>query len=201
MTVPADTKAILRSIFGRLFQGEFATLDDIALSCRSAEGIDYLDGTAALSCWLEEEVSDAGPAVADPGAHAIHGSLYALSPTCEAVISGISRHLQALLLEGYPPPPATSMMRNRGVPDLAAHLVAPAALRDAALTATVERAVELSEHNGMRHTLIISSNGLVVVSGAPPFEAMAHWHNVEFAARVECLRIEESLLRREGGRA
>ena len=35
---------------------------------------------------------------------------------------------------------------------------------------------------------------MVVVSGAPPFEAMAHWHNIELAARVECMRIEEATL-------
>jgi hypothetical protein len=88
------------------------------------------------------------------------------------------------------------MMRNRGVPDIAAHLVEPEALVGPALRPTIERAHELALRSGMRHDLIIASNGLVIVSGAPPFEAMAHWHNVEFAARVECMRIEEAALKR-----
>lgn len=199
MIARADARTTLRTIFGRLFENEFATLDRIALSCRTAEGMDYVDGTAALSCWLEPEASGVDAGVTDPAAHAIHAALYAAAPEHEAAISGISRHLQALLLEGYPPPPATSMMRNRGVPDLAAHLAAPEALVGAALAATIERARALAERNGMRHLLILGSDGLVAVSGAPPFEAMAHWHNVEFAARVECMRIEEELLQREGG--
>jgi hypothetical protein len=51
----------------------------------------------------------------------------------------------------------------------------------------------------MRHVLIITTEGLVAVSGAPAFEAMAHWHNIEFAARVECLRLEASSLSGRGG--
>ena len=31
-------------------------------------------------------------------------------------------------------------------------------------------------------------------SGAPPYEAIAHWHTVELAARVECLRLEDAAL-------
>ena len=120
-------------------------------------------------------------------------------PDHEAVISGWSRHLRALLLEGLPPPPSTSMMRNRGVADLGAHLVDPSALEPPSLQRTIDRAMALAEQDGMRHLLVVSSEGMVVVSGAPPFEAMAHWHNIEFAARVECLRLEEAATSAEGG--
>jgi hypothetical protein len=194
MTGGSQTRLTLAAIFGRLFENEFATLDGIALSCRSGAGMEYVDGTAALRLWLDDRVSEVLDEPEDPIAWAIHGACYEAAPGHEAVISGWSRHLRALLLEGYATPPATSMMRNRGVPDMAAHLVEPDELLEPALADTLGRARELAERNGMRHHLLITSGGYVVVSGAPPYEAMAHWHNVELAARVECLRIEDAAL-------
>jgi ribulose-5-phosphate 4-epimerase/fuculose-1-phosphate aldolase len=194
MNVPLSTKGreILAAIFGRLYEPEFATLDGIAISCRTAGGFDYADGTTGLSLWLDDEISQLPADPEDRSAHALHAALYAAMPGHEAVISGWSRHLRALLLEGSGPPPPTSMMRNRGIADLAAHLVDPSALESSSLADTIDRAAALTEQNGMRHLLIVTSDGMVVVSGAPPFEAMAHWHNIEFAARVECLRLEEA---------
>jgi len=43
----------------------------------------------------------------------------------------------------------------------------------------------------MRHLLLITTEGLVVVAGSPAYEAQSHWHNVEFAARIACMAIEE----------
>jgi len=184
-------REILAAIFGRLYESEFATLDGIAISCRTAGGFDYADGTTGLSLWLGDEISELRTDPEDRSAHALHEAHYAAMPDHEAVISGWSRHLRALLLEGAPPPPSTSMMRNRGIADLAAHLVDPSALEPSSLPDTIDRAVALAERNRMRHLLVVTTEGMVVVSGAPPFEAMAHWHNIEFAARVECLRMEE----------
>lgn len=201
MNVPPTTagRQILATIFGRLYEPEFATLDGIAISCRTADGFDYADGTTGLSLWLGDEISQQRTDPEDPSAHAVHEALYAAMPDHEAVISGWSRHLRALLLEGSAPPPSTSMMRNRGVADLGAHLVDPSALEQPSLSDTIDRAAAVAEKNGMRHLLIVTTEGLVVVSGAPPFEAMAHWHNVEFAARVECLRLEEASASSGGG--
>ncbi len=188
----ASGRATLAAIFGRLYEPEFATLDGIAISCRTTGGFDYADGTTGLSLWLADEITQLRSDPEDPGAYALHQALYAAMPDHEAVISGWSRHLRALLREGLPPPPSTSMMRNRGVADLGAHLVDPSALEPPSLARTIDRAMALAEQDGMRHLLIVSDEGMVVVSGAPPFEAMAHWHNIEFAARVECLRLEEA---------
>ena len=182
----------IAAIFGRLFEPEFATLDGIAISCRTVAGFEYADGTTGLSLWMDDEISQLRTDAEDQAAHGLHKAILAAMPEHEAVISGWSRHLRALLLEGLGVPPSTSMMRNRGVPDLAAHIVAPSALAASSLPDTIERASSLARQNDMRHLLIISAEGLVVVSGAPPFEAMAHWHNVEFAARVECLRLQEA---------
>lgn len=194
----AETRTILATIFGRLFENEFATLDGIAVSCRTGEGMGYVDGTAALRLWLDDRASEAPSGPEDAAAAAIHRACYEAAPEHAAVISGWSRHLRALLLEGYPVPPSTSMLRNRGVPDLAAHLVEPEALLEPTLAGTLADARELAARNGMRHHLLITTGGYVVVSGAPPYEAMAHWHNIEMAARVECLRIEDvALLRTE----
>lgn len=194
MNAPLTTEGrdILAAVFGRLYEPEFATLDGIAISCRTAGGFDYADGTTGLSLWLGDEISELRTDPEDRSAHALHQALYVAMPGHEAVISGWSRHLRALLLEGSVPPPSTSMMRNRGVADLAAHLVDPSALEPSSLPDTIDRAAALAEQNGMRHLLIVTTEGMVVVSGAPPFEAMAHWHNIEFAARVECLRLEEA---------
>ena len=189
-----ETRVVLATVFGRLFENEFATLDGIAISCRTADGMDYVQDTEVLRLWLEDRVSATEPTPPDPAMREIHAACYEAAPAHEVVISGWSRHLRALLLEGYPPPPATSMMRNRGVPDLAMHLVSPAALTAATLPDTLAGARELAEAGAMRHHLLITSEGYVVVSGAPPYEAMAHWHNVELAARVECLRLEDAAL-------
>ena len=195
MTATMEHAATLAAMFGRLFENEFATLDGIAISCRTDGGMDYVDGTAGLSLWLGDEVTQAPVAPSDPAAHALHAAWHTAVPEHEAVISGWSRHLRALLLEGLGTPPSTSMMRNRGVPDIGAHLVEPSALVGAELEGAIARARELAEQNTMRHLLLVTTEGLVVASGAPPFEAMAHWHNVEFASRIECMRLEEVALR------
>lgn len=189
----------LAAIFGRLYEPEFATLDGIAISCRTSDGFDFADGTTGLSLWLDDGITELAAEPEDPGAYALHEALYAAVPAHDAVISGWSRHLQALLLEGFAPPPPSSMMRNRGVLDIGTHLVRPAALTPPALHDTVARAIAIAEQHEMRHLLIVTSEGLVVVSGAPPFEAMAHWHNIEFAARVECLRLEQTANRHKEG--
>ncbi len=46
----------------------------------------------------------------------------------------------------------------------------------------------------MRHPLMVSEDGIDVVSEAPPSEAMAPWHDIELAAGVECMRVEEATL-------
>ena len=186
-----DARRVLATMFGRLYGPEFATLDGIALSCRTAHGFEYADGTTGLSLWLDDGITELRAEPEDAAAHELHRALYAAMPDHQAVISGWSRHLRALLLEGLAPPPPTSMMRKRGIPEVGAHIVEPSALGPARLAGSIDMARALAERNAMRHLLIISSEGQVVVSGAPPFEAMAHWHNIEFAARVECFRLEE----------
>jgi hypothetical protein len=83
------------------------------------------------------------------------------------------------------------MMRKRGIPDLSAHLVTPDALAGTSLTDSIDLAKRLASRNDMRHLLLCSTEGMVVVAGAPFDEAVSHWHNIEFSARVECLAIEE----------
>jgi hypothetical protein len=51
----------------------------------------------------------------------------------------------------------------------------------------------------MKHVLLIEPDGTVHVAGPSPEEAMAHYSNVEFSARVECARVEEALGHRSDG--
>lgn len=64
------------------------------------------------------------------------------------------------MLEGFAPPPVTSMLRDRD----------------------------------MRHPLMVSEDGIDVVSEAPPSEALASWRDNELTAGVECVRVEEATL-------
>ena len=197
MSAAEEARVTLATIFGRLYENEFATLDGIALSCRTAEGMDFVDGSTALRLWLDAPDSEDPASIEDARAFELHAACHAAAPSHDTVISGWSRHLRALLVEDFPPPPATSMMRNRGVPDLSAHLVEPASLAGSALDESLALARRLADENGMRHHLLITTQGYVVASGSPPYELMAHWHNVEMAARVECLRVEDAARRRE----
>ena len=45
----------------------------------------------------------------------------------------------------------------------------------------------------MKHVLVIEPEGTVHVAGMVSADTMAHYSNVEFSARVECLRIEERI--------
>ena len=45
---------VLVTVFGRLFENEFATLDGIAMSRRTPDGLRYLDQSVALSRLLGE---------------------------------------------------------------------------------------------------------------------------------------------------
>lgn len=197
MMAVREARHTLGTIFGRLFENEFATLDGIALSCRTPDGMEYVEGLDALRLWLDDRVTTSEAEQPDPTIVALHEACYAVAAGHSVVISGWSRHLRTLLRAGCSLPPSTSMLRNRGVTELGMHLVEPTALEGAALRGTMLQARAVAEANGMRHHLLITTDGYVVVSGAPPSEAMAHWHNVELAARVECLRIEDAALHGE----
>jgi ribulose-5-phosphate 4-epimerase/fuculose-1-phosphate aldolase len=180
------------TVFRRLFENEFITLDGFAISCRTAAGMHYIDESVALARMLADDDHDEPFPPSDPSVHALHLALYAAWPEAESVVSGWSRHLRALLAEGMALPAPTSMMRKRGISDLGDHLVEPGALVGSLLDATLAQAQATASRNGMAHLLLVASNGMVVVASPKPEEAMAHWHNVEFSARVECMRIEEA---------
>ena len=199
-TTPMTPTAALVAAFGRLFEDEFATLDGITISYRTPDGIRYLDQDDALEALLYGTEAATMPDVAETDTQALHVALFAAAPAAECVVSGWSRHLRALLLEGLAPPPPTSMMRKRGVPDVGAHLVASEALAGPDLAESIAQAQALAEQNGMRHLLLVTPGGMVVVAGAPLNEAVAHWHNIEFASRVECLRLEEARVHGAGER-
>ena len=59
------------------------------------------------------------------------------------------------------------MMRKRGISDLAVHLVEPSALAGANLEGSIAAALDIARRNGMRHVLLVTSDGKVVVAGSP----------------------------------
>lgn len=194
-TSAANPTTELVAAFSRLFDNEFLTLDGVMISYRAPEGIFYLDEDIAIDAMLfGREAATLSTSGADERA-ALHLALFDAAADAECVVSGWSRHLRALLLEGYPPPPPTSMMQKRGIPDLSAHLVEPDGLAGPGLAASVARAQRLADRHEMRHLLLCTSEGMVAIAGAPFDEAVSHWHNVEFAAQVECLAIEERYFR------
>ena len=193
MIKPLPGDDVLITIFGRLFESELGTLERLVLSCRIADDTRTLDGTAALARVLGETGPGDPAAPGDPGIEAIHRAMLAAWPEHTVVVSGLALHLRDLLVEGFAPPETTSMMRKRGVTHLPDHVVEPAALAAAALEQTLARAHELAGAKAMKHVLIVVSDGMVHVAGRSPEETVAHWSNVEFSARVECLRVEERI--------
>ena len=194
----ASTHAdILVTIFGRLFESELSTLEQLTVSCRTPDGVRSLGERTALALLLGEDPPADAPAAAEPGdgagpsTTALHRTMLGAWPETTAAVSGLALHLRDLLTEGLPLPDPTSMMRKRGVTQLADHLVEPAALAPAELDRTLARARETAVAKGMKHVLIVVSDGTVHVAGRTPEETMAHWSNVEFSAKVECLRVEE----------
>lgn len=187
---------ILVTIFGRLFESELGTLERLVVSCRSVDGTRTLDGTAALARWLGEAGQGDPAAPGDPRTEALHRAMLAAWPEHTAVVSGLALHLRDLFVVGLSLPEPTSMMRKRGVTHLPDHVVEPVALAGAALEQTLARAHERASANAMKHVLIVVSDGMVHVAGRSPEETMAHWSNVEFSARVECMRVEERSVHR-----
>lgn len=183
--------------FERLFENEFITLERLAISRRGSEDIDYIDESVALDRLLEQDRGpgqDPGSAdlvPSDPDLHGLHMAVYRAWPDITAVVAGSPLELRALLMEGLALPASTSMMIKRGVPDLAAHLVDGEALLGPGQEAVLERARELAEAAGMQHVLLVTGDGLVCTAGPTMHETMAHYSNVAFAARVECLRLAE----------
>ena len=92
--------ATLLTVFRRLFENEFVTLDGFAISCRAAEGMHYLDESVALARMLADEDRDEPFEPSDPAMNALHRAMYAAWPEVESVVSGWSRHLRALMVEG-----------------------------------------------------------------------------------------------------
>jgi len=185
---------ILITIFGRLFESDLGSVEELRVSTRTADGagVRTLDTLAALAGLLGEETHpESAP---DP----LHVALLKVFPAWTAAVSGVAPHLRDLLAEGMAMPDTTSMMRKRAVPDLNAHLVAADALAPANLVGTLSRARERCEAVAAKHVLLITPDGTVHVAGRTPEETMAHWSNVEFAARVGIKRIEERLVHAAG---
>ena len=197
--LPATDEVPLPIVFWRLFENEFATLDGIAISARLIDGMEYTDESDALGRLLGTDDASRPFVPGDASTYELHRALYASMPDVQSVVSGWSRHLRALQMEGLALPAATSMMRKRGITDLSEHLVEPADLIGSRLAETLDAAQRTATRNGMAHLLLVVSNGSVVVAAPSRIEAMAHWHKVEFAARVECMRVEEADVHRVGG--
>ena len=179
--------------FGRLYENEFITLESLSISGRRADGMDYLDETVALARLLGDgTVFGAVPAV--PSHHALHATIYATWPDVEAVVMGRPLHLRAIFSTGLPAPHSTSMMNKRGVPDLSVHLVEGAALFGEGQADVLAAARSRADESGMKHVLILTTDGLVIAAGPTMHETQSHWSNVEFAARIECLAIEERMV-------
>lgn len=180
----------LVTIFGRLFESDLGSVEALRVSTRTADGtgVRTLDELTALRGLLGED----GPTESAPDP--LHVALLDAFPAWTAAVSGVAPHLRDLLVEGMAMPDTTSMMRKRAVPDLAAHLVAVDALAPANLAGTLARARERCEAVAAKHVLLITPDGTVHVAGRTPEETMAHWSNVEFAARVGIKRIEERLV-------
>lgn len=184
---------ILVTIFGRLFESDLGSVEELRVSTRVAGGgVRTLDALAGLGRLLGEAHHP------EPAPEALHVALLEAFPAWTAAVSGIAPHLRDLLAEGMAMPDTTSMMRKRAVPDLAAHLVAADALAPADLAGTLARARERCEAVAAKHVLLITPDGMVHVAGRTPEETMAHWSNVEFAARAGIMRIEERLVHPTG---
>lgn len=182
---------LVDTVFRRLFENEFATLDGIAISHAVDGELEYIDESVALGRMLDIESAFAPFEPSDADARRLHEAMHAAWPEVTSVVSGWSRHLKALFDEGMALPACTSMMRKRGVSDLAEYVVSPAALTGTELESTLADARAMAQRNEMAHVLVVADNGKVVVAAPTAIEAMAHWHNVEFAARIECMRLEE----------
>jgi ribulose-5-phosphate 4-epimerase/fuculose-1-phosphate aldolase len=189
----------LVTVFRRLFESDFVTLDGFAISCRTPDGARYLDESDAVVRMLLDEPAVDRAAPGDRAALTIHEAAYRAWPEAGCAVSGRPLHLRAILAEGAALPGPTSMMRKRGVVDLRDHLVEPDALLAPAIDATIARARAIAVDHGMKHMLIVATDGTVFAAAPTPEEALGHFQNVGFAARVECIRVEEAaLLGREG---
>lgn len=188
MIDPASTGDPLVALLGRLLESRLGSLEHLLATIRTDDRDRSMDARTALSRLLGEPVA---PEIApDP----LHGALLAAVPGAGAAVSGVALHLRDLLAEGMALPETTSMMRKRGVPDLADRCVAPEDLLPGRLPATLAAARERAEARGAKHVLLFTPDGVVHVAGRTPEETMAHWSNVEFAARAAVMRVEERLL-------
>ena len=105
MTTMAQARDTAATIFGRLFENEFATLDGIAISCRREGGFSTSRAPMGYACGSATESVRRRPLWTTASSTTSTMPCWRRHPEHEAVISGYSRHLRALLLEGFAPPP------------------------------------------------------------------------------------------------
>ncbi|GEM_PF-4010366 len=188
MIDPASTGDPLVTLLGRLLESRLGSLEHLLATIRTDAGDRSMEARTALSRLLGE------PATPEIAPDPLHGALLAAVPGATAAVSGVALHLRDLLAEGMALPETTSMMRKRGVPDLADRLVPSDDLLPGRLPTTIATMRERAEARGAKHVLIFTPDGVVHVAGRTPEETMAHWSNVEFAARAAVMRVEERLL-------
>lgn len=188
-------------VFGRLVERGLGALEALGVSERTPDGLDYLDVPVALARTLGEGAGPAsgGGVLASPATRDLHAACYAAWPDRPAAVSGVALHLRDLLALDLPLPEPTSMMRKRGVVRVADHVIPAGALWGPERAATLARARALADERKMTHVLLIEPDGMVHVAGRGLEETMAHWSNVEFSARIECLRLEDRLVRAQAG--
>ena len=90
-TAPQTASARLVTVFERLFEGEFITLERFAISSRTPDGMRCLDETTALAGLLAQGDPDAPFEPADPWLGTVHRAMDAAWPDVAAVVSGPSR--------------------------------------------------------------------------------------------------------------
>jgi len=93
-TQKASPTRTLVTVFGRLFDNEFATLDGITISCRAPDGIRHIDESSALDCMLFGQQAAELPVSGGSDTHAMTRHRSALGRSerpCRSAVGGLDR--------------------------------------------------------------------------------------------------------------
>ena len=178
----------LESAFQELFQRRLISMEGFSLSLRHSDGFLYLDTADAARVLWAEQANDPVPLDQRETLRSLHQAIYDRVPVLNAIVTGRPPYSSAFIDSANSLAGTTSMLQKRGVDDVGAFSFPEESLNPDSLPVVLDAACRRAEGQGMAHLPLLIRHRMLICGAQNLFEAMTHYQNIEFCARLEHLQ-------------
>ena len=178
----------LENALQELFQRRLISMEGFSLSLRHSDGFLYLDtADAARVLWAEQATDPVALSQREP-LQSLHQIMYDRVPVLNAIVTGRPPYSSAFMDSANPLAGTTSMLQKRGVNDVEAFSFPQESLGPDSFPDVLDAACRRAEEHGMAHLPLLIRHRMLICGAQNLFEAMTHYQNIEFCARLEYLQ-------------